>query len=140
MELMGVTIGARALRFVEKQLRKEISRMFLWTDSTVVLGWINGYQRKTGSRRDLFVENRLKEITKTTAKLEFRHVSSSENAADVATRGTTPEKLTEMDRWWNGPRFLRSSPENWPTGAVDPTVTDSGTSVTMVTDTPKSPA
>jgi len=57
LELLGVLIGTRAMRFVEKELHLPISSKILWTDSQCVLQWLN-------SKKPLstFVTNRLKEI------------------------------------------------------------------------------
>jgi len=57
LELLGVLIGTRAMRFVEKELHLPISSKILWTDSQCVLQWLN-------SKKPLstFVTNGLKEI------------------------------------------------------------------------------
>lgn len=59
LELLGVLIGTRALKFVENSLGKELSNRILWTDSQCVLHWLN-------SKKILpkFVERRVKEINK----------------------------------------------------------------------------
>ena len=56
LELLAVLIGVRAVYFVMKELRLNISKGILWTDSQCVLHWL-----KLGDHC-LFVKNRVKEI------------------------------------------------------------------------------
>ena len=41
LELLADLIGARCLKFVEKELKLEISQKHMWIDSQCVLNWIN---------------------------------------------------------------------------------------------------
>ena len=87
LELLGVLIGTRALKFVQKELHLPISSKVLWTDSQCVLHWLQ-------SRKPLptFVTNRLKEI-KSLERVSIRYVPTEENPADLATRGKSPSEL-----------------------------------------------
>ena len=89
LELMAVVIGVRCLRFVKQQLNISIEGIHLWTDSQCVLKWI-------GSEKDLsvFVANRVKEI-KDNGDIIFGYVTSRENPADIAFRGTTFQHLSQ---------------------------------------------
>ena len=42
----------------------------------------------------------------------FKHVSTVENSADLATRGKPPDELSLM--WWNGPSWLSQPMQLWP--------------------------
>nr|CAI5866699.1 unnamed protein product [Callosobruchus analis] len=42
------------------------------------------------------------------------HVSSGDSPADLADRGVNPSNLLESDLWWNGPKWLQDTSENWP--------------------------
>ena len=68
MELLGVVIGVRALRFMQSQLHRPVDTLHLWSDSRCVLFWLTS--RKSMSR---FVENRLKEI-RSHDQLTFQYV------------------------------------------------------------------
>ncbi|XP_060588499.1 uncharacterized protein LOC132743919 [Ruditapes philippinarum] len=87
LELMAVLVGVRCLRFVKEQLQLNIENMFLWTDSEIVIHWIN-------SVKDLptFVKNRVNEI-KGYTNIKIGYVNTKENPADVATRGITTRQL-----------------------------------------------
>ena len=97
LELLAVLIGVRSLSFVESELTLEISEKMLWTGSQCILQWI-----KTKKPLTVFVENRLREI-RNHSDIEFQYVSTKDNPADVASRGTTAISLTKHRSWWNGP-------------------------------------
>ena len=44
----------------------------------------------------------------------FGYVSSKENLANMATRGTNVKKLVKSEFWWYGPPWLRKSQNKWP--------------------------
>ncbi|XP_065896198.1 uncharacterized protein [Dysidea avara] len=82
LELMGVLIGVRALKFVTSELHLQSKKPL-----------------------SAFVTNRLKEI-KSLKEVTFKHVSSEDNPADLATRGKSPRELTSSI-WWMGPTWLK---------------------------------
>ena len=45
---------------------------------------------------------------------EWRHVSSKENSADLATHGVKPDELKGIERWWHVPKSLSLPAEDWP--------------------------
>lgn len=57
LELLGILIGTRLIKFLKKEIDIDITKCVLWSDSLCVLHWIS-------SNKDLpkFVANRLKEI------------------------------------------------------------------------------
>ncbi|XP_068749234.1 uncharacterized protein [Montipora capricornis] len=73
-----------------------------------VLHWIM-------SKRPLttFVQNRVKEITET-KDISFRYVITSQNPADVASRGVSQD-LGKCELWWHGPKWLENNEKTWPT-------------------------
>ncbi len=103
LELVGVLIGVRALDFVSQQLRLEISKFVLWTDSQCVIDWLT-----TAKPQPVFVERRLKEIRSLMIKLKIsiRYIPSAQNPVDLASRGIHISELTKNSLWWNGPEFL----------------------------------
>ena len=110
LELLGVLIGVRALKFVRKELYREVP-CHLFTDSVCVLYWL-----KTPKPLSVFVANRVKEI-KTLEKVTFCHVSSEDNPADMASRGKSTEELSSST-WWNGPHWLMRPIKQWPHSEV----------------------
>lgn len=85
-------------------------RILLWSDSTITLNWIASPSRKWS----VFVANRVGEIQRLTNPHSWRHVASSNNPADVLSRGLLSNELIDSDLWWHGPHFLRLPDNQWP--------------------------
>ena len=109
LELLAVLIGVRKLKFLQEQLQLPVEKKILWTDNQCVLHWIM-------SKRPLttFVQNRVKEITET-KDISFRYVITSQNPADVASRGVSAQDLDKCELWWHGPKWLENNEKTWPT-------------------------
>lgn len=75
-----------------------------WTDSMIVLGWLQGDPKKWKS----FVANRVKQVTSAIPASSWRYVKSEENAVDCATRGLTPAQLQHHSLWWEGPQWIKN--------------------------------
>lgn len=110
LELCATLLGARLCSKVLQSLRSNVIRKYLWTDSTVVLGWL-----KTPTRDlKVFVCNRVNEIHELTNGFSFNHVPTDMNPADMASRGVSPKRLQSSTLWWDGPAFLSQDKPNWP--------------------------
>ena len=77
-----------------------------WSDSMVTLYWIKGL----GAYKP-FVANRVKKIN-AREYIEWKHVGTVQNPADIGRRGCAADKLTET--WIPGPDWM-SDPDRWPT-------------------------
>ena len=86
----------------------EISEKHIWVDSQCVLNWINN-KRTLGT----FVENRVKEI-KRDKDTKLHYISTKENPADMASRGTGTQELKDNKLLWHGPKWLTNSEQDWP--------------------------
>lgn len=53
-------------------------------------------------------------IQRVSSPIDWNHITSADNAADLITRGVAPQQLINNDLWWNGPKWLRESHENYP--------------------------
>ena len=84
--------------------------MYAWTDSTIVLAWIQGNPR----RFKIYVANRVAQIVDLIPAQHWGHVISKENPADCASRGIYPSDLLLHDLWWQGPVWMKLPPSNWP--------------------------
>lgn len=116
LELLGTLLGARLCDKVLQSLRCNISCKTIWTDSTVVLGWL-----KTDVRNlKMFVCNRVNEINELTNGFEHRHVPTNLNPADLASRGVEPQDLSISSLWWEGPSFLKKERLEWPQNSFVP--------------------
>ncbi|XP_076549176.1 uncharacterized protein LOC143306595 [Osmia lignaria lignaria] len=95
--------------------------MQAWTDSSVCLYWIRGH----ASQWKPFVAHRVSAIQSELPPDLWRHVASSDNPADLATRGISPADLLKAELWWHGPSWLPRSASQWPaerlekSGAMD---------------------
>ena len=107
LELLGVLIGIRALKFVEKEFCLPIANKILWTDSQCVLYWM-----QTTKPLPVFVSNRLREI-KSLPKVCFKYVPTEDNPADMTTRGKTLQELS-ISIWWKGPHWPVDHEKEWP--------------------------
>jgi len=81
-----------------------------WTDSTIVLAWVQGSPR----RFKVYVGNRVTQILDLTPADCWRHVRSEDNPADCASRGIFPSELIDHDLWWKGPPWLLLPTAEWP--------------------------
>ncbi|KAL1448077.1 hypothetical protein WDU94_013868, partial [Cyamophila willieti] len=110
LELLAALIAARLYRTVVEDYKFSGVSTTFWTDSTTVLTWIQKHDQW-----NVFVMNRIKEIRSLSLgeSCEWRHVSGTMNPADLPSRGCKMQKLLK-DSWWEGPAWLRESPENWP--------------------------
>ena len=107
LELLAAIIGTRCMKFVQEELNVEISEKHIWVDSQCVLNWINS-KRTLGT----FVENRMKEI-KRDKDTKLHYISTKENPADMAGRGTGTQELKDNKLWWHGPKWLTNSKQDW---------------------------
>ena len=86
------------------------SDVYAWTDSTIVLNWLDGSPR----RFKTFVGNRISSIMELISPTRWNHVNGTDNPADCASRGLFPSELLAHGLWWNGPDWIRLTPEDWP--------------------------
>ncbi|XP_061392123.1 uncharacterized protein LOC133327612 [Musca vetustissima] len=63
--------------------------------------------------------NRVSSILSKVGNIEWRHVVSNCNPADLATRGLTPSELKDNKLWWHGPEWLILDENNWPSGVTE---------------------
>ncbi|XP_046602575.1 uncharacterized protein LOC124296586 [Neodiprion lecontei] len=108
-ELCAANLLVRLMCHVEKTLNFENTSVYLWTDSTVALAWTKSHP----SRWKEFVRNRVTEIQEF-ARARWYHISGSENPADLASRGASPEQLQKSELWTFGPSWLSKPSVNWP--------------------------
>ncbi|XP_045501378.1 uncharacterized protein LOC123698678 [Colias croceus] len=112
LELCGALVGARLYIKIKQSLRLNFDKIYFWTDSTIVQGWLSmsPHLLKT------FVQNRVAQINELTCDTIWRHVKGTDNPADIITRGTTLDtlKYDSNHNWWCGPAFLRDISSKWP--------------------------
>ena len=110
LELTAATLSARMSSFLGAELKYGKVEEFFWTDSQVVLGYI----QNEAKRFHVYVANRVQVIRDLTNPESWFYVETSANPADDASRGLTAKELTEGCRWLKGPDFL------WEDGVFTP--------------------
>ncbi|KAL6481772.1 hypothetical protein MHYP_G00098520 [Metynnis hypsauchen] len=101
LELSSAVTSVRNGEVVKRELDIEILQEYYWTDSKVVLGYVNN----DAKRFHTFVANRIQRIRSSTNPEQWRHVSSENNPADYGSRGLNAVQLKESN-WLKGPDFL----------------------------------
>ena len=102
-----------------------VTDVYGWLDSTVALHWVNGNEDYKQ-----FVRNCVKKIQEK-QYIQWRHVPTAGNPADLGSRGGTIEQLSEL--WWNGPTWLQK-PESWPPNIVASPNRESKSEVKIVSE------
>lgn len=101
LELSAAVVSARTSVMLKTELEMKIDEEFFWTDSQVVLAYINNDAR----RFHVFVANRLQLIKEKTNPSKWHYVDTTENPADHASRGLHASDISSTI-WMSGPKFL----------------------------------
>ncbi|KAK9746936.1 Pao retrotransposon peptidase [Popillia japonica] len=110
LELCGAVLLSRLVRKVCENFRVTFGKRRFWCDSTIALAWI----RTESVNWKTFVANRVAEVRESSLSEEWKHIPSALNPADIVSRGTSPEQLSQTTLWWHGPEFLKHNEELWP--------------------------
>ncbi|XP_075162955.1 uncharacterized protein LOC142235579 [Haematobia irritans] len=97
LELCAAQLGANLAVKVKRDVDMMTVPTYYWTDSTLVLNWINS----RSSSFHTFVANRIASIQDNTTPEQWRHVSSKDNPAYIISRGL------------DGPFFLHGDEKHW---------------------------
>ncbi|XP_051803238.1 uncharacterized protein LOC127533647 [Acanthochromis polyacanthus] len=101
LELTAAVVSSAVSSVLKEELELKIDQEYFWTDSQVVLGYINNDAR----RFHVFVANRVQRIKETTDPTQWNYVDSDQNPADHASRGLKVSELMNST-WFTGPKFL----------------------------------
>ena len=88
LELEAAVFGTRLRTLIQTEMTLNFEKLYLWTDSRVVLDWISSTKKQ-----NVFVSNRLEEIKETTKTDEWNHVPTNINPADHGTRALEPSEI-----------------------------------------------
>ena len=110
LELAAAAVSVRVADVLKNELDYERIEEFYWTDSKVVLGFINNESR----RFHVYVANRVQLIRDYTFPSQWRYVESASNPADEGSRGLNARHFLQKSRWIKGPDFLWESENHWP--------------------------
>ena len=113
LELMAAVMATRLAQFVISSMKSlkcynPPCNVHLWTDSQIVLYWIC-----KNSNHKPFITRRVQEIIKSFPADVWSFTPSSDNPADLLTRGISTQQLISSRLWSQGPHWLTSKSE-WP--------------------------
>ena len=101
LELMGATIATQLFRVIKTSIGDTINSVYMWTDSQIVLHWLN-----SDKQLKQFVSNSVKEITSVCLAQLWNYCPSADNPADLLTRGIPLSTLQTSSIWRHGPEWL----------------------------------
>ncbi|XP_039548042.1 uncharacterized protein LOC120493481 [Pimephales promelas] len=110
MELTAAMVAGRMDELWRKELKMELQDSIFWTDSTSVLKYISNET----SRFRTFVANRVSKILSVSSPSQWRYVNTTNNPADLASRGVKVTSLLRDNIWVSGPQFLVGPEAGWP--------------------------
>ena len=99
LALTADVVSVRVSEWLSHELHYQDVTEFFWTDSKVVMGYINS----TSRRFHVFVANRV-QIHEHTHALQWQYIHTRPNPADAASRDLTAKQLCDDNyRWFKGP-------------------------------------
>ena len=128
LELLGVFTAVNCLGLIlDCYSDVKVNNVFVAVDAQVVLSWLltDLCNIKTKNK---FTNNRLKDIqfkkseilTKYSISIKFKYVSTSDNPADMMSRGLSLNKFKDKFKSWvSGPKWLNVSPVEFPTSELN---------------------
>lgn len=108
LELMAAVLAIRLAKFIISSIKCKCS-IYLWSDSQIVLHWIN-----SSKKLKPFIGTRVNEIISTFPPSCWQYCPTSDNPADLLTRGITSQQLALSTIWKRGPTWLTYKSQ-WPT-------------------------
>ena len=116
LELCGAVLAVEMAELITEELDTDIHKVTFYTDSRIVLGYINNDNR----RFYVYATNRVTRIRKSTSPEQWHFVSTEHNAADHGTR-SVPAAMLKDTNWLKGPAFLaKDTPPPEAFGLIDP--------------------
>ena len=97
---MAAVLGVEIYLIISKKSRLRFDNVYFWSDSMTVLRYI----QSNDLRLPVFEKRRVTAILEATTAGQWHYVSTDENPADVATRGTH-----KLERWLTAPTMLFDS-------------------------------
>ena len=128
LELSAAVLAARLGDFIVRSLQHSHFQIntHLWSDSQIVLHWIN-----SNKKLKQFISHRVEEITTLFPATSWHYCPTSENPADLLTRGINSQELASSSLWRLGPPWLPLE-ITWP--SWNPTEIQTATLVVEDTD------
>ena len=109
LELTAATLTVKLAVQLRKELDVEIHEEVFWTDSKVVLGYI----QNTTKWFKIFVANHIHQIKGNSDVLQWHYIPTKENPADNCSRGLNMKQNNNVKKWFHGPAFLWKPEITW---------------------------
>ncbi|XP_069105757.1 uncharacterized protein [Argopecten irradians] len=100
LELCGAVLATELAHIIIDSLDVELKTVQYYTDSKVVLGYINNKTRRFYN----YVSNRVERILKYSSPKQWNYISTKNNPADCGTRGVS--SVDELQKWLEAPKIL----------------------------------
>ena len=110
LELSAASLATTIDRQLRFELEVHLDSSVFWTDSTIVLRYINNKDK----RFQTYVAHRISIIHENSSPSQWRYVNTADNPADDLSRGVKIDELISRKRWLNGPKFLLKTEIDWP--------------------------
>ena len=107
-ELCAAILLSKLYKKAIHALNLTVNESYLWTDSSIVLTWIQGPPNKWKA----FVGNRVDLIQEQTAAATWRHVPSQSHPAEFISMGIEPTTLSTSTLCWKGQQWLTQEPSS----------------------------
>ena len=104
LELQAAVLGAKIGTQLASELSVDLDSCYYWCDSTIALAYIQNSRKKLKS----YVRNRVTLIRELTSYTDWHYISTTDNPADIASRGSSVDHLKDSI-WFSGPPSLTSS-------------------------------
>jgi hypothetical protein len=106
LELCSALLATELWQLVSAQLQVDLHNVTFYTDSKVVLGYINNETRRFYT----YVSNRVERIRHTSHPGQWKYIPTTSNPADLATRCVMEDVHQKVEAWLRGPTdFLQDS-------------------------------
>ena len=134
LELCAALEAAKAISSFREALGKKINKIFMYSDSQIVLG----YLRNREKRFERYIERRVALILDQTEVANWKYVPSNMNPADIATK---PHNVKELEKtcWIEGPAFLKRADRTVEWICAEPTALPGRKFNTLRTEVRQSP-
>ena len=109
LELTTATLTVKLAVQLRKELDVEIHDEVFWTDSKVVLGYIQNTTKKFKT----LVANRIHQIKGNSDVLQWHYIPTKENPVDNCSRGLNMKQNSNVKRWFHGPAFFWKPEITW---------------------------
>ena len=112
LELTAATLSMKMSQLIKRELELNnvtSIREHFWTDSQVVLDYINNESK----RFKVSVANRVQLICDNSISNQWHYVDTKSNQTDDVSGGLDVTNTKKVQSWYNGPDFLWQPEESW---------------------------